>query len=57
MLVDYPYEWHKYFIPGRGRTFVKETPEEIKRAARRTNESTLISAGKPFFFFEEDDDK
>lgn len=57
MLVDYPHEWEKYFLKGKGRrTFSKETPETIKEKARDTNDTCIRYAGKPFFFFEEDEE-
>lgn len=52
MLVDYPREWHKYFIPGETRTFSKNTPKSIIEKAKGINESAIRYNGKKFFSFE-----
>jgi len=41
MLVDYPREWHKYFLDGKVRTFSKDI-----------NKTTMQYGGKNFFSFE-----
>lgn len=56
MLVDYPHEWHKYFLDGKGRTFSKDTPKEIVEKAKDINKTTMKYGGKNFFSFENDND-
>lgn len=52
MLVDYPHEWHKYFLEGKVRTFSKDTPKEIIEKAKDINKTTMKYGGKNFFNFE-----
>lgn len=52
MLVDYPYEWRKFFVEGKIRTFRVDTPKEIIEKAKSINEECLKYAGKEFFHFE-----
>ena len=35
MLVDYPFEWNKYMVPGKVRTFKKETPADVLEEAKK----------------------
>ena len=37
MLVDYPFEWNKYMVPGKVRTFKKETPADVLEKAKKIN--------------------
>ena len=57
MLVDYPMEWRHFMIKGKTRTFSKSTPKEIVEEAKKINEETIRTAGRPFFFFEDDEKK
>lgn len=52
MLVDYPHEWHRYFLDGKVRTFSKDTPKEIVEKAKDINKTTMQYGGKNFFSFE-----
>lgn len=52
MLVDYPKEWHKYFIPGKTRTFSKNTPKSIIEKAMEINKTAIRYNGKQYFYFE-----
>ncbi len=52
MLVDYPYEWEKYMIDGKVRTFSLYTPQDIIERAKEINRKAIECEGKPYFFFE-----
>ena len=52
MLVDYPYEWNKYMVPGKVRTFKKETPADVLEEAKKINKKIFNHTGKNYFFFE-----
>ena len=52
MLVSYPDEWDKYFIPHSNLTFRKDTPPEIIEEAKRTNKGVFEDSGKYLFHFE-----
>ena len=52
MLVDYPREWSKYMVDGKGRTFQSSTPKEIIQKAKAINEKAIKYEGKPYFNFE-----
>lgn len=56
ILVNYPNEWRKYMIPGKIRTFAKNTPEEIKKEAKLINAHIYEVAEKYFFFFEDENE-
>lgn len=51
MLVDYPYEWRRYMLEGKVRTFSSETPEDIIEKAKEINKKAIEYEGKPYFFF------
>ncbi|WP_295218214.1 hypothetical protein [Ruminococcus sp.] len=53
MLVDYPLEWEKYFLRGKGRVFSKDTPKDVVEKAKMQNELIYKRTGKIFFKFEE----
>ena len=56
MLVDYPYEWKKYMLRGKIRTFRSDTPKEVIDKAKNINERLAEHDVKPFFHFEGEDD-
>ncbi len=51
-MVDYPYEWNKYMVDGKVRTFEKNTPGEIIIQAKIINEQWKEITDKDFFYFE-----
>lgn len=51
-MVNYPYEWSKYMIKGKVRTFSKDTPIDIIEKAKKVNKTFIEDTGKPFFAFE-----
>lgn len=59
MLIDYPWDWDKYFLRDgiHKRTFKKDTPSHIIAEAREINKETLRYSGSPYFFFEQDEEK
>lgn len=56
-MVDYPYEWVKYLIEDKVRTFKKDTPSDIVEKAKKINKSYSRSAGKNFFHFEAEENE
>lgn len=52
MFINYPYEWGKYMIKGKVRTFSPDTPKDIIEKAERINIKAIEYEGKPYFFFE-----
>lgn len=52
MLIDYPYEWEKYMIDGKIRTFRADTPKGIVDKAKVINDHVAEVGCKPFFHFE-----
>lgn len=52
MLIDYPYEWEKYMIDGKIRTFRADTPKDIVDKAQVINEHLAEHDIKSFFHFE-----
>ena len=55
MLIDYPYEWHKYMIKGKIRTFRADTPKDIVDKAKVINDHVADVGCKPFFHFENEE--
>lgn len=53
MLVNYPYEWSRYMIEGKVRTFKTDTPKEILEEAKKINAKAIEYEGKPYFYFSE----
>lgn len=51
MLCSFPYEWTQYMVEGKVRTFIKETPKDIIKEAKKINEKALKYEGKPYFHF------
>lgn len=51
-MVVYPFEWDKYMVDGKVRTFRADTPASIIRQAQKINEQSMEAKGKPHFFFE-----
>ncbi len=51
-MVVYPFEWDKYMVDGKVRTFRADTPASIIRQAQKINERSMEVKGKPHFFFE-----
>lgn len=52
MLIDYPYEWEKYMIDGKIRTFRADTPKDIVDKAKVINDHVADVGCEPFFRFE-----
>lgn len=52
MFVNYPYEWRKYLLKDKVRTFSKDTPKEIIEEAKKINEASLELEEKLYFHFE-----
>lgn len=52
MLVDYPFEWNKYMVPGKVRTFKKETPADVLEKAKKINKKIFKNTGENYFSFE-----
>lgn len=52
MLIDYPYEWRKYMIKGKIRTFSADTPKDIVDKAKVINEHLAEHDIEPFFHFD-----
>lgn len=52
MLVDYPFEWNKYMLAGKIRTFKKETPADVVEKAKIINKKIFENTGKNYFSFE-----
>ena len=55
MLIDYPYEWRKYLIKGKIRTFRADTPKDIVDKAKVINEHLAEHDIEPFFHFENEE--
>ena len=55
MLIDYPYEWHKYMLEGKIRTFRADTPKDIVDKAKVINDHVAAVGCKPFFHFENEE--
>ena len=52
MFVDYPYEWTKYMVEGKVRTFKRNTPDYIIEQAKKINTKSIKTEQTPYFFFE-----
>ncbi len=55
MLLDYPDEWRKYYVPGKKRTFGKDTPANIVDAVKKLNARLVEITGSPHFYFEDEE--
>lgn len=56
-MVDYPYEWEKYLIEDKVRTFKKDTPSDIIKKAKEINDDYEKHFEKKFFHFEDEEDE
>lgn len=54
MMYIMPEEWRQYFVPGKKRTFSKNTPANIIKEAKEINLRLESISGKIYFSFEED---